>query len=97
MPEIEPQVLRDLSDGIVADVAPKMEEAMPIIPEIRELDQMLMVSVHPTLASAHILASGYMIEMIQGAAECFNALNTALAETAQSWEDSDTAAADSFK
>ncbi|WP_112137031.1 hypothetical protein [Glycomyces dulcitolivorans] len=97
MPEIDPQVLRDLSDGIVADVAPKMEEAMPIIPEIRELDQMLMVSVDISLASAHILASGYMIEMIQGAAECFNSLNTALAETAQSWEDSDGAVADSFK
>lgn len=97
LPEITPAKLNELAEGIVNDVAPKLEEASAIPPELRELDQMLMVSVDPFLAASHALAVGYMIEMIQGAAECFNSLNTALTETATSWEDADAAAEQSFK
>jgi hypothetical protein len=97
LPDITPARLKEHAESIVADVAPKLEEASPIPAELRELDQMLMVSVDPFLAASHALAVGYMIEMIQGAAECFNSLTTALTETATAWEDADAAAANAFK
>lgn len=93
MPSAETPRMRELSERIAADVVPLLEEANPYLPKIRELDAMLMVSVDPSLAAAHALASGYMIEMVQGAAECLVGLSTDLTASAVAWETSDEAAA----
>ena len=94
MPSVETARIKALSDGITDEVVPILEEANPILPKVRELDPMLMVSVDPFLAAAHALASGYMIEMVQGAAECLVGLSTDLTASADLWDksDEDTAA-----
>lgn len=97
MPNVDPDRLEAFAQELVDAVVPTFDEATAILPDIRELDQMLMVSVDPALAVAHALAGGYMIEMIQGAAECFVALQTDLTETAKTWRDADETTASDFK
>ena len=56
-----------------------------------------MVSVDPSLAAAHALAGGYMIEMIQGTAECFVGLDADLKDCAKVWDEADRDTAADFK
>lgn len=92
-PGIDTPKVREMSDGIRADIPPILEKTNPIFPELRELDPKLMVSVQWSLAAAHALAVGYTIEMIAGAADCFTQLTTALDESVIAWEQADEAAA----
>jgi hypothetical protein len=96
LPNVDTARLEALGKDIVDKVIPILEDGNALIPEIRDLDQMLMVSVDPSLAVAHALAGGYMIEMIQGAAECFVGLDTDLKASAKSWDDADGATASEF-
>lgn len=97
MPNVDPARIEEIGKEIVDKVIPILEEGNALIPEIRDLDQMLMVSVDPFLAAAHALAGGYMIEMIQGAAECFVGLDTDLKASAAAWDDADGTAASDLK
>lgn len=97
MPNVDPARLEALGKEIVDKVIPILEDGNALIPEIRDLDQMLMVSVDPSLAAAHALAGGYMIEMIQGAAECFVGLDTDLKASAKAWDDADGTSASDFR
>ncbi|WP_156925940.1 hypothetical protein [Glycomyces arizonensis] len=97
MPSMETETIKALSAEIARDVVPVLEEANAILPEVRKLDAMLMVSVDPSLAAAHALASGYMIEMVQGTAECLIDLTTNMDGAAKDMEDTDEAVASQFK
>lgn len=97
MPSVDAERLKQLGKDIQEQVAPILESANELIPNVRELDQTLMVSVDPSLAVAHALAGGYMIEMIQGAGECFADMSAALEQSAKGWEDADGTTASEFK
>lgn len=97
MPNVDPDRLEAFAQELVDAVVPSFDQATVLLPEVRGMDPMLMVSVDPSLAAAHALASGYMISMLQGASECFVGLQTDLMETAKTWRDSDETTASDFK
>ncbi|MEU6858026.1 hypothetical protein AB0B28_03995 [Glycomyces sp. NPDC046736] len=97
MPNINTGNIKDLGTGIENDIVPILEEANELLPTLRSLDQTLYTTVHYSLAIAYTGATSYMYEMVRGAAECFQGMNTDLAETAKSWEEADDATASDFK
>ncbi|MEU6248402.1 hypothetical protein [Glycomyces sp. NPDC047010] len=97
MPKIDPDTLDGLGDRIKENVGSVLNDANQHLPELRKLDQPLYSAVDPSLAVTYTLGTGYMNAMLQGALECFQALNDDLAATAQSWRDADGAAEQSFK
>lgn len=97
MPSMEPEAVKALGAEIVSEIVPIMDDANTILPKVRELDAMLMVSVDPSLAAAHALASGYMIEMVNGAIECLNDLATNMEGAAKDMEDTDEGIASQFE
>lgn len=97
MTKADPAQIRTLGQNIQTKVTPTLEEANEILPNLRGIDQALYTSVTPALAAVYTTAVSYMNEMVTGAAECFQAMNTNLDGCATAWEDADQAAANQFK
>jgi uncharacterized protein YukE len=97
MPKVDPEAIRQLGTNIKTNVTPTLEEANELLPNLRGIDQALYTSVDVSLAAVYTTAVSYMNEMVQGAAECFQAMNDNLDGCATAWEDADTAGAADFK
>ncbi|GAB3649328.1 hypothetical protein [Glycomyces tarimensis] len=97
MVSVETQRIRDLGDAVRGPVLATLEEANEILPKLREIDQDLYTSVHPTLAIAYTAGTSYMYSMVQGAAECFAGMSEALTAAADGWDGADEETAKSFQ
>lgn len=97
MVSVESRRIRDLSGAVSGPVLSILEEADEILPKLREIDQDLYTTVHPTLAIAYTAGTSYMFSMVQGAGECFTSMSEALTAAADLWEQADEETAKSFE
>ncbi|THV42999.1 hypothetical protein [Glycomyces buryatensis] len=83
------EFVEQLGPDIEREVAPILEEASDMLPELRSLDRGLYTAVTLPMAASYTMAVTTVTESMAGAAECFKEMNDAIAGCAADYRDID--------
>ncbi|MEU6857713.1 hypothetical protein AB0B28_02365 [Glycomyces sp. NPDC046736] len=90
------EFVKQLGPDIENEIAPILEEASDILPELRALDRGLYTVVTLPMAAAYTTAVTTVTESMQGASECFKEMNDAISGCAADYEELDRVVAQAF-